>query len=195
MTLVGLLLLSIAGTFGALLVAAGLMGVGSAIFHPESSRIARMASGGRHGFAQSFFQVGGNLGSSFGPLVGAFLVVPRGQASVAWCALLAVAAIVVLWRVGDWSRRAHARAVSGGSRRRRTRAGVAASRRLVARHPGGADLLEILLPGEPHQLLHVLPDHQVPPDDSRARRSICSCFWPPSRPAPCWAGWSAIGSA
>ena len=111
-TLVGLLLLSIAGTFGALLVAAGLMGVGSAIFHPESSRIARMASGGRHGFAQSFFQVGGNLGSSFGPLVGAFLVVPRGQSSVAWCALLAVAAIVVLWRVGDWSRQAHARAVT-----------------------------------------------------------------------------------
>src|SRR4051794_28227100 len=108
-SLAGILLLSIAGTFGALLAAAGLMGVGSAIFHPESSRIARMASGGRHGFAQSFFQVGGNLGSSFGPLVGAFLVVPRGQTSVAWCALLALLAIVVLWRVGDWSRAMHAR--------------------------------------------------------------------------------------
>jgi FSR family fosmidomycin resistance protein-like MFS transporter len=101
-TLVGVLLLSVAGTFGALLVAAGLMGVGSSIFHPESSRIARMASGGRHGFAQSFFQVGGNLGSSFGPLLAAFLVVPRGQRSVAWCAPLALVAIIVLWRIGRW---------------------------------------------------------------------------------------------
>jgi FSR family fosmidomycin resistance protein-like MFS transporter len=108
-SLAGILLLSIAGTFGALLAAAALMGIGSAVFHPESSRIARMASGGRHGFAQSFFQVGGNLGSSFGPLVGAFLVVPRGQTSVAWCGLLALLAIAVLWRVGDWSRAMHAR--------------------------------------------------------------------------------------
>jgi FSR family fosmidomycin resistance protein-like MFS transporter len=103
-TLVGLLLLSAASTFASLLVAAGLMGIGSSIFHPESSRIARMASGGRHGFAQSFFQVGGNLGSSFGPLLAAFLVVPRGQASVAWCAPLALVAIVVLWRIGRWYR-------------------------------------------------------------------------------------------
>ena len=114
-TLVGLVLLSIAGSFAALIVAAGLMGIGSAIFHPESSRIARMASGGRHGFAQSFFQVGGNVGSSLGPLVGAFLVVPRGQSSLAWCTVLAVAAIALLWRVGDWSRAAHARARSGGT--------------------------------------------------------------------------------
>ncbi|HKB11336.1 MAG TPA: MFS transporter [Vicinamibacterales bacterium] len=104
-TLVGVLLLAVAGTFPALLVAAGLMGIGSSIFHPESSRIARMASGGRHGFAQSFFQVGGNLGSSFGPLLAAFLVVPRGQASVAWCAPLALVAIVVLWLIGRWYQR------------------------------------------------------------------------------------------
>jgi len=104
-SLVGLLLLSIATTFGVLVAAAALMGVGSAIFHPESSRIARMASGGRHGFAQSFFQVGGNIGSSLGPLVGAFLVLPHGQASLAWCSLLALAAIAVLWRVGEWSHR------------------------------------------------------------------------------------------
>jgi len=115
-SLVGLLMLSVASTFAALLVAAGLMGVGSSIFHPESSRIARMASGGRHGFAQSFFQVGGNLGSSLGPLLGAFLVVPRGQSSVAWCALLALAAIAVLWRIGNWSRDAHRdRRASGDS--------------------------------------------------------------------------------
>ena len=91
------------------------MGVGSSIFHPESSRIARMASGGRHGFAQSFFQVGGNLGSSFGPLLAAFLVVPRGQASVAWCAPLAVAAIVVLWKIGRWYQAQQAAAASVGA--------------------------------------------------------------------------------
>jgi FSR family fosmidomycin resistance protein-like MFS transporter len=103
-TLVGLLLLSAAPTFPLLLAAAGLMGIGSSVFHPESSRVARMASGGRHGLAQSLFQVGGNLGSSFGPLLGAFLVGPRGQSSVAWCGLLAIAGMIVLARVGGWSR-------------------------------------------------------------------------------------------
>jgi FSR family fosmidomycin resistance protein-like MFS transporter len=101
-SLVGLLLLSVAPTFGTVLVAAGLMGVGSAVFHPESSRVARMASGGRHGLAQSLFQVGGNVGSSIGPLLAAFLVVPHGQASIAWCSLLALAAMVVLWKIGGW---------------------------------------------------------------------------------------------
>jgi FSR family fosmidomycin resistance protein-like MFS transporter len=102
-TLVGLLLLSVAATLGAILVAAGLMGVGSSIFHPESSRIARMSSGGRHGLAQSVFQVGGNMGSSLGPLLAAFFVVPHGQSSLAWCALIAVVAIGLLARVGRWS--------------------------------------------------------------------------------------------
>ena len=103
-SLVGLLLLAIAPTFPMLLVAAAMMGIGSSVFHPESSRVARMASGGRHGLAQSLFQVGGNLGSSFGPLLGAFLVAPRGQRSIAWCSLLALAAMMVLWRIGNWSR-------------------------------------------------------------------------------------------
>jgi MFS transporter, FSR family, fosmidomycin resistance protein len=103
-SLAGLLLLAAAATYAMVLVAAGLMGIGSSIFHPESSRIARMASGGRHGFAQSVFQVGGNLGTSFGPLLAAFLVVPRGQSSLGWCSLLALVAIVVLWRIGGWSR-------------------------------------------------------------------------------------------
>src|SRR5476651_1728830 len=108
-SLVGLLLLSVAATLGAILFAAGLIGIGSSIFHPESSRVARMASGGRHGLAQSVFQVGGNLGSALGPLLAAFLVVPRGQSSIAWCSLLALAGIVVLLRVGRWSagRRPH----------------------------------------------------------------------------------------
>jgi len=103
-TLVGLLLLARAATFPLVVLAAALMGIGSAVFHPESSRVARMASGGRHGLAQSLFQVGGNLGSSFGPLLAAFLVVPRGRSSVAWCSLLAVAAIILLWRIGNWYR-------------------------------------------------------------------------------------------
>src|SRR2546428_2045688 len=101
-SLVGLLLLSVAGRLATLLVAAGLMGVGSSVFHPESSRVARMASGGRHGLAQSVFQVGGNLGSSLGPLLAAFLVVPHGQSSIAWCSLLGLVAIVVLWKIGGW---------------------------------------------------------------------------------------------
>jgi MFS transporter, FSR family, fosmidomycin resistance protein len=101
-TLCGLLLLAGAATFQMVLAAAALMGIGSAVFHPESSRIARMASGGRHGLAQSLFQVGGNLGSSFGPLLAAFLIVPRGQRSIAWCSLLAVAAMAVLWKIGGW---------------------------------------------------------------------------------------------
>jgi MFS transporter, FSR family, fosmidomycin resistance protein len=101
-TLCGLLLLSSATTFHVVLVAAALMGIGSAVFHPESSRIARMASGGRHGLAQSLFQVGGNLGSSFGPLLAAFLIVPRGLRSIAWCSLPAVTAMIVLWRIGGW---------------------------------------------------------------------------------------------
>jgi len=102
-SLIGMLLLSIAGTLGTILVAAGLVGIGSSIFHPESSRIARMASGGRHGLAQSVFQVGGNLGSSLGPLLAAFVVVPHGQGSLAWCAVLAVVAMVLLLQVGHWS--------------------------------------------------------------------------------------------
>jgi FSR family fosmidomycin resistance protein-like MFS transporter len=101
-TLIGLLWLSAAHTFAMLLVGAGLMGIGSAVFHPESSRVARMASGGRHGLAQSVFQVGGNAGSSLGPLLGAFWVVPRGQSSISWCSLLALMGVIVLWRVGGW---------------------------------------------------------------------------------------------
>jgi FSR family fosmidomycin resistance protein-like MFS transporter len=101
-TLVGLLLLASAPSFTVLLAAAGLMGIGSSVFHPEASRVARMASGGRYGLAQSLFQVGGNVGSAFGPLLGAFLVAPRGQSAIAWAALLAVAAILVMWRIGRW---------------------------------------------------------------------------------------------
>jgi FSR family fosmidomycin resistance protein-like MFS transporter len=101
-TLFGLLLLAIAPTFTWLIIASCFVGVGSAIFHPESSRIARMASGGKHGFAQSFFQVGGNSGTAIGPLLAAFIVLPLGQKGVVWFALPAILGIVVLYRVGRW---------------------------------------------------------------------------------------------
>lgn len=103
-TLTGLLLLSRATTFPMLLLAAALVGSGSSVFHPESSRVARMASGGRHGLAQSLFQVGGNVGSALGPLLAAYIVMPRGQGSVAWFAFAALAAIVILSRIGVWYR-------------------------------------------------------------------------------------------
>jgi FSR family fosmidomycin resistance protein-like MFS transporter len=101
-TLMGLLLLSVALNFGMLLAAAALVGTGSAIFHPESSRVARMASGGRHGLAQSLFQVGGNLGSSSGPLLAAAIIVPYGQGSIAWFSLVALLAILVLVQISKW---------------------------------------------------------------------------------------------
>src|SRR5207302_10886657 len=104
-TLVGLLLLSLAVSFGKILVAVALVGVGSAVFHPESSRVARMASGGQHGLAQSLFQVGGNAGSALGPLLAAFIVLPRGQSSIAWFPLAALLAIIILAKVGAWYKR------------------------------------------------------------------------------------------
>src|SRR5919109_5247858 len=101
-TLIGLVLLATASSFAVLLLAASFVGIGSSVFHPESSRVARVASGGRHGLAQSLFQVGGNLGTSAGPLLAAFIVLPRGQSSVAWFSLAALLAIVLLINVGHW---------------------------------------------------------------------------------------------
>ncbi|MGN2248364.1 MFS transporter [Frateuria sp. GZRR35] len=107
-TLCGLLLLAVAPSFPVLLVAAALVGTGSSVFHPEASRVARMASGGRHGLAQSLFQVGGNTGSSLGPLLAAWIIVPHGRGSVAWFSLAALLAIAVLVKVGAWYGRHHA---------------------------------------------------------------------------------------
>ena len=101
-TLMGLLLLAVAPSFASLLLAASLIGMGSAVFHPESSRVARLASGGRHGLAQSVFQVGGNTGSALGPLLAAFIVLPQGQGGVAWFSLVALLGIVLLTRVSRW---------------------------------------------------------------------------------------------
>src|SRR5438094_3985378 len=103
-TLIGLLAFSMAPSFGTILVAAALVGIGSAVFHPESSRVARMASGGQHGMAQSLFQVGGNAGTALGPSLAA-LALPKGQASLPWFSLLAFFGIVLLANIGTWTRR------------------------------------------------------------------------------------------
>jgi FSR family fosmidomycin resistance protein-like MFS transporter len=104
-TLFGLIALSIAPNFLVLLTAAALVGMGSSIFHPESSRVARLASGGQHGLAQSLFQVGGNAGSSLGPLLAAFIVLPNGQRSIAWFSIAALIGIALLFRIGQWAKR------------------------------------------------------------------------------------------
>ena len=106
-TLCGLLLLAVAPSFGVLLIAAALVGTGSSVFHPESSRVARLASGGQHGLAQSLFQVGGNTGASLGPLLAAWIIVPHGRGSVAWFSLAAMLAMVVLLQVSRWYRAHH----------------------------------------------------------------------------------------
>lgn len=102
LTLVGLLVLGMAGSYTMILLGAALIGIGSSIFHPEASRLARLSSGGRFGFAQSLFQVGGNFGTSVGPLLAAFFVVPHGQGSVAWFAVLALVSVAVLSYAANW---------------------------------------------------------------------------------------------
>ncbi len=160
-TLVGLVLMSRAHSYPVILAAAALIGVGSSVFHPESSRVARMASGGRHGFAQSLFQVGGNSGSAIGPLLAAFVIVPRGQGSIVWFSAAALVAMMVLTMVGNWySRNRHlakpkpraAGAVHG-------QVTLSRGRVLFADlHPGGAAVLQERLQRQPEFVLHVLPD-------------------------------------
>ncbi|WOJ88552.1 MFS transporter [Methylocapsa polymorpha] len=101
-TLSGLLLLSVAPNFIALAAAASLIGMGSSVFHPEASRVARVASGGRHGLAQSLFQVGGSAGAALGPLLAAFIVAPHGQQSLAWFSLVPLCAVAILTLIGQW---------------------------------------------------------------------------------------------
>lgn len=111
-TLLGLLMLAFAHVYSVLLVGACFVGLGSAVFHPEASRVARLASGGRHGLAQSLFQVGGNFGSAIGPLLAAFIVVPRGQGAVAWFSVVALIGMAVLWQVGNWYSRRPTRRIA-----------------------------------------------------------------------------------
>ena len=115
-SLAGLLLLSVAGSYHMILIAAAMVGIGSSVFHPESSRVARMASGGRYGFAQSLFQLGGSSGSAIGPLLAAFVVVPNGQRSIAYFSAAALLAIIVLTNVSLWYARHPAMAARRGRR-------------------------------------------------------------------------------
>lgn len=108
-TLSGLVLLSLGQSYAMLLLASALIGLGSSTFHPEASRVARMASGGRYGFAQGLFQVGGNAGSALGPLLAALIIIPRGQGSIGWFCLFAIVGIMVLLRVSRWVVSSHAR--------------------------------------------------------------------------------------
>jgi FSR family fosmidomycin resistance protein-like MFS transporter len=132
-TLIGLLLLAFAGSYPMLLVSVALVGLGSAVFHPESSRVARLASGGRFGLAQSLFQVGGNAGSSIGPLAAAFVVLPGGQRSVAWFSSAALLGIILLTKIGQWykgkaavrHRKAHTEAHASGLSRGKIAGAVA----------------------------------------------------------------------
>jgi len=101
-TLIGIVMVSMAGSFSMILLAAALIGIGSSTFHPEASRVARLASGGRFGLAQSTFQVGGNAGSAFGPLLAAAIIIPHGQGNIAWFALFAILALFVLYRISRW---------------------------------------------------------------------------------------------
>ncbi|HEY4065853.1 MAG TPA: MFS transporter [Burkholderiaceae bacterium] len=126
-TLIGLLLLAFAPSFGMVLLAAAFVGIGSSIFHPESSRIARLASGGRHGLAQSVFQVGGNTGTAIGPLLAAAVIVPFGQRSVAWFGLATVLGIVLLTKVSHWYAAQHLRVAA----RKRATAAAPYPRRVV----------------------------------------------------------------
>jgi FSR family fosmidomycin resistance protein-like MFS transporter len=149
-TLSGLVCLAFAQGYAMLLAGAATIGIGSSIFHPESSRIARLASGGRHGFAQSLFQTGGNFGSSLGPLLAAFIVLPRGQTSVAWFTILALVAIGLLWRVGHW----YARSLAGATP---AAAGASSEPAAALRSaPAGPRSLRTLDPGVRRALLILL---------------------------------------
>jgi FSR family fosmidomycin resistance protein-like MFS transporter len=114
LSLAGLLVLAFARSYPVLILAAVLVGLGSAIFHPDASRLARAASGGRYGFAQSVFQVGGNTGTAIGPLLAAYIVLPLGQPSIAWFSALALLGMVVLWRIGSWARERRRTHAAGG---------------------------------------------------------------------------------
>ena len=156
-SMAGLLTIAFAPTYGMLLVGSMLLGLGSSIFHPESSRIARLASGGSHGLAQSLFQVGGNFGSALGPLGAAFIVLPRGQTGLAWFALATLAGIIILTGLGHWyQQNGHAKRQSNAAASPPPLA-VAWARVKGDVDPDRAHVLEVHLSGELHELLHVLP--------------------------------------
>ncbi len=184
-TLVGLLMLAFAADYWLLLVAAAFVGTGSSVFHPESSRVARMASGGRHGLAQSVFQVGGNVGSAIGPLLAAFIVIPRGQSSVAWFSATALLGMFVLFNVGHWYKahgvaRLKPRKVDGTAeavpQRKEVTVAIAVLLALI--------FSKYFYLGQPEQLLHVLPHQPLRRVGAKARSCTYLFSSPPLRWAP-----------
>ncbi len=144
-TLVGLLLMSRADTYPLILFAAALIGMGSSVFHPEASRVARMAAGGRYGLAQSLFQVGGNMGSAAGPLLAAFIVVPAGQQSIVWFSGAAFVAMAVLFQVGGWYSRRRAESKVAAKPAARSKAGAPTTSPLSRRRVGFAIAILVAL--------------------------------------------------
>ena len=161
-TLLGLVLLGLATSYPVILLAAGAIGIGSAIFHPESSRVARIASGGRYGMAQSLFQVGGNIGSSIGPLLAAWIILPHGQSSVLWFGAIALAAIGVLSGVGTLVQQSSP-PDEHGPRHASHRPYVEFARgEPFAPHSPGTDVFEVCLYFRLQQFLHLLSHRPFP---------------------------------
>ncbi len=182
--------------YGIILLSSVLIGMGSSIFHPEASRVAHMAAGERHGFAQSLFQVGGNLGSSFGPLLAALIIVPHGQGAILWFTLLALAGIVLLspGSAAGTGPQPGPLPTAGRPARAATTPAAPQGRRLAPR-PDRPHLLEVLLPGQPDQLLHVLPHPALRPLDPGRPVSCSSSSSSRSPRARSSAGRSATASA
>ena len=160
-TLLGFVLLGLAPNYPLLLAAAVSIGLGSAMFHPDASRVSRLASGGRYGFAQSTFQVGGNVGTSFGPLLAAWFIIPHGQKSILWFALLAIASMTILGMVARWFAN---HLTTSAAAAKPTKASAVDSRTVsYAQHDDsrGADVLEVRLHVEHALVLCLLPHGQV----------------------------------
>jgi MFS family permease len=192
--MLGLLLLGFATQYEMLLAGAALIGVGSAVFHPEASRVARMASGGRYGLAQSVFQVGGNFGTAIGPLLAAFIVVPRGQGSVGWFSIMALVGMIVLWQIGNWYVR-YQRAMPRGPKPSRELLLPRKQDRLGAGGARHAGLHQAHLHGRLHQLLHLLRHRAFRRHRSSSRSCCCSSSSAGRRSASSSAGRWATGSA
>ena len=168
-TLAGMMLLGFGPTYGAIIAASAMIGLGSAVFHPESSRVARLASGGRHGFAQAFFQVGGNVGSAVGPSAcRVFRPALTDRSSIAWFSLMAIVGMLFLVECRKLVQADERRSPAPESPERRIRRGLSRkqTRTALALLLGSA-LLEICLPGELRQLLHLLSDTPLQPDGTK----------------------------
>lgn len=158
-TLAGLLSLAFAGTFSLIILSVSLIGLGSSVFHPEASRVAQMASGGKKSLAQSIFQVGGNGGNALGPILAALVVQPFGQRSIGWFSIVAVIAILTMLHIGSWYKRRLLNAtLHKKSHTATVHPPVAPTRALGSCNSCGTDFLEIFLPVMYDKLFHLLPD-------------------------------------